>query len=254
MRRIIMNKEKTILYLNHSKPGSYWWGEFLRYIKRFPDVEMRPISEDPGPFPTSVEELTVEFLKKEMDSSLERDFFGGMEKAEREGYGAAFTASSGDFGFMEARQRLSIPCIGMGWANFKKAIELGGRFSILHNHGPATLPYTAHLAERYGFSGNVVSIEEFKVDVYALAAREEKADLGQWMEVAMPLVQKCIEKGAKAFVIPCGSPDLSEFAAELNKVTMEKYGIPVLPPIDTVVNVAREFIQKKREMKELRGG
>ena len=216
-------------------------------------MEIRAIAEDPAPWPKSIDELTMNFLKQAMDSSWEEDFFREMQKAEQEGYGAAFTASGGDFGIMEARQKLSIPCVGMSWANFKKAIELGGKFSILHNHGPATLPFSAHLAERYGFSANVVSVEEFKVDVYALAAREEKADIGQWTEIAMPLVKKCVNNGAKAFVIPCGSPDLSEFAAELNKVTMEKYGFPVLPPIDTVVNVAREFIQKKRKMKELRG-
>ncbi len=171
--------------------------------------------------------------------------------AEREGYGAVITTSFGDFGIAEGRQKLSIPCVGMAWANYKKAVELGGKISLLHNHGPGVLSFIVQTAESYGFSGDIVSVEDFKVDVYALAANEEQADFGEWMEIAMPTVKSCVEeKGTKTFIIPCGSTDLAEFAPILNEITMEKYGVPVLTPIDTVVNIAREFIQKKRDIKE----
>jgi Asp/Glu/hydantoin racemase len=212
-----------------------------------PNVEIRSISDKPHPFPQSVDEITIFFLLKAMDLSIDRDYLEAVGKAEQDGYGAAACASNADFSMFEARKRYSIPYIGLGWASYWKAVEVGGRFTHLHTHMPELIaPLSVQMIKNYGFLENLVSVEYVDVDVYKYIVKEEEPDLAEFMEIFMPKVAKGVEKGARAITIGCGSPDFSELAHMLNTVTMQKYNIPVLPPIDTVVNVAREFMQKKQ--------
>jgi Asp/Glu/hydantoin racemase len=250
-----VNNATTILYLAHSKPGSYIFEETARYLKTFPDVEIRGISEDGLPFPKCVEELTFMWLLKAMDHGLDRDFLAAVEKAERDGYGATTCASAGDFSLNEAKARLTIPYVGMGWASYWKAIQVGGKFTHFHTHMAELIaPVSVQQIAAYGFADKLVSVEYIDVDIYKCMAKHEEPNYEQLMEIFLPKVEKCAGKGARAITIGCGSPDLSRLARMLDEVALKKYDVRVLPPIDTVVNVARELMEKKaRECLENRG-
>jgi Asp/Glu/hydantoin racemase len=242
-----MKNANTILYLAHSQAGSYVYGQTAQYLKKFPDVEIRSISDKPHPFPKSVDEITMLMLLKAMDLDIDRDYLEAVGRAERDGYGATACASNADFSMFEAREKFSIPYIGLGWASYRKAVEVGGKFTHLHTHMPELIvPLSTQMIKTYGFLENLVSVEYVDVDIYKYLVREEIPDLNKFVEIFMPPITKGVEKGARAITIGCGSPDFSELARMLNTLTMEKYNIPVLPPIDTVVQVARESIQKKK--------
>lgn len=243
-----MNKSNTTLYLAHSKPGSYLYKETTKYLERFSDVEIRGISENPISPPKFVEEMTFLWLLKAMESGVERDFLEAIQKAEQEGYGAAVCASIADFSLAEAKAKYSIPYLGMGWACYWKAIEIGGKFSHLHTHlAELMTPLSVQQIKTYGFSEKLVSVEYVDVDIYKYIAIEEEPNLDNFIEIFMPKIKACAEKGAKAITIGCGSPELSKLAHMLNTMAMQKYGVRVLPPIDTVVEVAREFRGKKQK-------
>ena len=242
-----MNKADTVLYLAHSKPGSYVYNETAKYLRQFPDVEIRGIAEDPGPFPKCVEEITLLYMLKAMDIGVERYFLAAIGQAEQEGYGSAACASAGDFAFAEARTRFSMPYAGMGWASYRKAIETGGRFTHFHTHMAELItPISIQQIKAYGFFEQLVSVEYVDVDIYKCIAAEEEPDFEQLLGVFAPKVRKAAEKGARAITIGCGSPDLSRLAHMLDAMATEKYGIRVLPPIDTVVSVARELMQHRQ--------
>jgi Asp/Glu/hydantoin racemase len=236
----------TILYLAHSKPGSYIFQETERYLKAFVDVEIRGISDDGLPFPTCVEELTFMWLLKAMDHGLEKDFFEAIERAERDGYGATACASAGDFALAEARAKLSIPYLGLGWASYWKATQIAEKFSHLHTHMAELIaPVSVQQIRAYGFLDRLVSVEYVDVDIYKCMAKHEEPDYDELMGIFLPKLEKCAAKGARAITIGCGSPDLSRLARMLNHIALDKYGVRVLPPIDTVVEVAREFMKKR---------
>lgn len=238
-----MNQADKVLYLAHSKPGSYVFRQTAQYLERFPDVEIRGIADDPGPFPQSVEEITLLYMLKAMDIGVERHFLAAIEQAQRDGYGAAACASAGDFACAEARERFSVPYVGMGWASYREAVAIGGRFSHLHTHMAELItPISIQQIKAYGFIEQLVSVEYVDVDIYRCMAAEADPDFEQLIEIFSPKVKKAVEKGARAITIGCGSPEFSRLAHMLDAMAQEQYGVRVLPPIDTVVAVAREFI------------
>lgn len=238
-----MNKAGKVLFLAHSRPGSHVFRQTAQYLEKFPDVEIRGIADDPGPFPQSVEEITLLYMLKAMDIGVERHFLAAIEQAQRDGYGAAACASAGDFACAEARERFSIPYIGMGWASYREAVAIGGRFSHLHTHmAELIMPISIQQIKAYGFFEQLVSVEYVDVDIYRCIAAEADPDFGQLLQIFSPKVQKAAEKGARAITIGCGSPEFSRLAHMLDAMAREQYGVRVLPPIDTVVSVAREFL------------
>jgi Asp/Glu/hydantoin racemase len=243
-----MDKNKKILFLAHCLPDDYVYKDTARYLERFPDVELTSASkyaDKPFPhFPRSYKELTFEEIAK-FGPVYDQPFLDAMQAAEREGYGAVATPSYGDPGVALARGKVSIPCVGMAWAGYTKAREVGGKFSVLHNHLPELIPLFSTQIGAYGFSENLVSIEQFDVDVYQWLANEEKPNYNELVGIALPLVKRSVEKGAKVMLIACGSPELSEFAPILDKVTMKEYNIPVLTSIDTVIDVARKLMKER---------
>ena len=240
-----MEDEKKIAYIGHYAVDQPVFRETLRYLEGFPDVALRLASGTLPSFPTTVSEITIDYLLK-YATEVDEPFFEAMKAAEKEGFKAAVTASFGDFGVARARAELSIPCIGMAWANYAKAREVGGTFSVFHTHIPETLDFAFQQLQVYGFSDYCASVELFDVDIYRWLATGEKPDLGQLAHAALPLVRKCMEKGARAIVIGCGSPDLSIFAQALNDFALKEYGIPVLAPIATAIQVARDMLAGSR--------
>ncbi|MBM5812431.1 MAG: hypothetical protein FJ191_10780 [Gammaproteobacteria bacterium] len=238
-----MNQADKVLFLAHSRPGSYVFRQTAQYLERFPEVEIRAIADDPGPFPQSVEEITLLYMLKAMDIGVERHFLAAIGQAEREGYGAAACASAGDFACAEARERYSIPYVGMGWASYREAVAIGGRFSHLHTHmAELIMPISIQQISAYGFREQLVSVEYVDVDIYRCLAAEADPDFGQLLQIFAPQVKKAAAKGARAITIGCGSPEFSRLAQLLDDMAREQYGVRVLPPIDTVVKVAREFL------------
>ena len=238
-----MNKADKVLFLAHSRPGSYVYRQTAQYLGRFPDVEIRGIADDPGPFPQNVEEITLLYMLKAMDTGVEQLFLAAVEQAQRDGFGAAACASAGDFACAEARERFAIPYIGMGWASYRKAVEIGGRFSHLHTHmAELIVPISVQQIQAYGFAEQLVSVEYVDVDIYRALATEADPDFGQLLQVFAPKIRKAADKGARAITIGCGSPEFSRLAHMLDDMAREQYGVRVLPPIDAVVETAREFI------------
>ena len=69
------------------------------------------------------------------------------------------------------------------------------------------------------------------------------ADFDELITIALPLVKRSAEKGAKVMLIACGSPELSEFAPKLNEVSTKAYDVSVLASIDTGIETARELMK-----------
>jgi Asp/Glu/hydantoin racemase len=239
-----MNK-KTIAFIGHYAPHETIYRETLNYLERFPDVELKLISGAVPPFPKSVHEITLDYLMN-YAPHIDEPFFKAMEGAQKQGFMAAVTASFGDFGTGQAQKKLSIPCIGMAWANYTKARDLAGTFSVLHTHIIETVDFTAKQVELYGFSDTCVSVEHLDVDIYQWLAANKRPDLKELAVQTLPTVKRCAGKGAKAVVIGCGSPDLSKFANILNELSIKEYSTQVLAPIDTAIQVARDSLVERQ--------
>lgn len=243
-----MDKKKRILYVAHSLPDEYVYRDTAHYLERFPDVDIRSALQYADkkasfPFPKSVKDVTLELMMK-FGPTYDQPFLKAFEEAEKEGYGALVVPSYCDPGIAVARGKISIPCVGLAWAGYTKARTMGGKFSILHNHLPEVIPLFSTQVGAYGFSEDLVSIEHFDVDVYQWLANEEKPDFDELITIALPLVKRSAEKGAKVMLIACGSPELSEFAPKLNEVSMKAYDVSVLASIDTGIETARELMKE----------
>ncbi|MBF0546960.1 MAG: hypothetical protein HQM08_21140 [Candidatus Riflebacteria bacterium] len=238
-----MNFNK-ILFLAHSNPTEYVFEDTRNYLKRFHDVEIKSVFEHSNlaPFPKSVKEINLSYMAK-FGPLYESPFFNAMLDAEKSGYGAAVVASWGDPAIGRAVKELKFPVVGLAWANYKKASELYGKFSILHTHLPELMDFNKMQVEMYGFQGNLVSSEHLDLDVYEWLNKKTKPDYQFLAENTLPIVEKCAEKGAKSLLIACGSPELSEFAQVLDNEVKNKFGIRVLTPLDTMIETARERIK-----------
>lgn len=242
-----MNRSEKVLFLAHSKPSSYVYRQTQAYLRKFPFVDIRAIAEEGLEFPKCVEELTVLWLFKAMDAGLEENFLKAVRQAQDDGYGAAASASAGDFSLAEAQSSLSIPYVGLAWASYWGAAHNFGRFSHFHTHMAELIaPVSQQQINAYGFASSLVSIEYIDVDIYSCLTRGEEPDYQRLLDTFVPKVQKVAALGAKAVTIGCGSPDLSHLAHLINEISVPKYGVRVLPPIDTVVEVAKSQIDEKR--------
>ena len=181
-------------------------------------------------------------MLKAMDIGVERHFPAAIERRKWGGYGPRPVRAPATLP-AEARERYSIPYVGMGWASYREAVAIGGRFSHLHTHMAELItPISVQQIKAYGFFEQLVSVEYVDVDIYRCLAAEADPDFGQLLQIFSPKVKKAAEKGARAITIGCGSPEFSRLAHMLDAMAQEQYGVRVLPPIDTVVSVAREFL------------
>jgi Asp/Glu/hydantoin racemase len=143
---------------------------------------------------------------------------------------------------MSARQ-LNMPVFGLAWANYKTAGQDYEKFSILHTHLPELMQYNRMQVDMYGFSQNYASSEHFDVDVYKWVHKQIKPNYSPLVQKALPLVERSAQHGARAVVIACGSPELSEFAALLDQETTREFGVKTLVPVDTMIKMAQRTIK-----------
>ncbi|MBF0408846.1 MAG: hypothetical protein HQM10_15975 [Candidatus Riflebacteria bacterium] len=232
-----------ILFLAHSSPTEYVFKDTCKYLQKFEDVEIKSVftKSDSPPFPKSVKDIDLGFMAK-FGHMYESPFFNEMSDAEKHGYKAAVVASWGDPAILKASKELRFPVIGLAWANYHKASLLYKKFSILHTHLPELMGFNKMQVDMYGFSENLASSEHLDVDVYEWLNKKIKPDYKSLAEKSLPVVEKCAEKGAKALVIACGSPELSEFAPVLDEEIKSRFGIRVMTPLDTMIETAREKV------------
>jgi Asp/Glu/hydantoin racemase len=242
-----MQLRDRIVFVSHTPSNHYGFRNTAEYLKKFPEVDVWSadrFSSAPLFVPKSVSELDLEYAKK-YGGIIGEPLFKAYCEADRVGYGAAICPSWGDGGVDDARKKLSMPVVGMSLSGYTKAVQTYGRFSLLHNHLPEMAPRNEQRLKDLGFLENLVSTEMFDIDVYQWMVEEKKPNYDELVGVAMPLVRNAAKKGARAVLFACASPDLSEFAGVLNRVTMEELGIPAQASIDTAIEVARKIISER---------
>ena len=120
-----------------------------------------------------------------------------------------------------------------------------GPFTVFNNHIPETNEMTLKPIEDYGLAGNLASIENLDVDIFYHLGNNVPPDFDEWTKKAMPGVKSGVEKGAKVILIGCGSALIAKFAPKLNEVTMNEYNVPVLTPLDTLIEVTRKLVKER---------
>ncbi len=238
------DNSKKIIFFVHCSKNEPVFNKTINYCKRFPDVEVRQVSDNLPPFPKNYAERTS--VTVEAWTFLEQSYFDAFKAEEKEGYGAVISSTGADFGVKDARNKLSIPAVGLRSGSCTKAKQLGKRFSFLHPN-LISCSMLEKSAIDDGFADLFVSVEHFDFgDVFALVAGYLTPDFDGRLPVAMKSLDVARKKGAELILLGCGSPDIQEFAPLLNQESLAKYGIPVLTPIDTAVEVARSMIAGRK--------
>jgi allantoin racemase len=124
------------------------------------------------------------------------------ERAEQEGYHGVIDYCFDDPGLRAAKERLSIPVVGLGEASFHIASLLGNRFSVI-SAGPPDCTFTdiKDLLKLYGFADECASVRSVAIPILQLEnGRDTQAK--RLLEEA----QKAVEgDGADVIVLGCGS-------------------------------------------------
>ncbi len=242
---MITDNAKTIIFFAHSLEHEPAHKATAAYCRRFPDVEVRQVSNDLPPFPKSLEERKALNLEKWWPI-LDQYYFDAFKAAEKEGYGAAISASGADFGVRDAMDKLSIPVTSITYTGCLKARQLGKKFSVLTPQLMSVSLIEKQMID-YGFTDLFLSAGHFDFgDTFGYLAGNITPDFDARKPVAMKSIYEAKKKGAELILLGCGSPDIQKFAPLLNEESLAKYDIPVLTPIDTAVEVARSMIAGRK--------
>jgi len=159
------------------------------------------------------------------------------EKAETEGYDGVIIYCSGDPGLRAAKEKLTIPVVGLNEPATHVASMLGRKFSIITT-GPPTSVMSVQLADNVKMSGlesKCASIRSIGMAVLDLGEkREEEA------ERAFQQAKQAIEQdGADTIVLGCGAM----FGVE-ERITKE-LGVPVVVPGTAALKICEDLIELK---------
>ena len=211
-------------------------------MAKFRDVKVIvPVGELP-PFPKSISEVNQQYLDEVYSPRVAPLIVQAIEEVKPLGYGAICTASFGDIGVGDLGSRGESKVVGLGWSNFHAALSGYGRFSLIHPYTPDIAWYFEDLVDRYDMSDHCVSIETYDVDLSEVITIGVRPDIDQVIDLTVPCVKRAVDKGAEVVLIGCGGQFWSWFAPVLSEITVSKFGVEVLPPIDTMFDFARKLI------------
>lgn len=150
-------------------------------------------------------------------------------KAPEEGYSAVIVDCTCDQLYPGITGELSIPLVPAFHSSLHLASMLAGRFSII-TPTPGQGDIYTHLASRYGFEKNIVSVQEREVDY---AGKNSMDDL--IMSAFLEEGEIARHKGARCIILGCT-------ALTIEKTLQEKLGVPVLAPGNVAVKVAEMLV------------
>ncbi len=148
-------------------------------------------------------------------------------EAERKGYDAVVIGCFDDPGLHAARERVSIPVVGLGETSITTASLLGNKFAVISTGKNSGAIYERKamelgLTKRLAYSSGI--------DVPVLKLTEDKAKVKQQL---LEEARKAVDEfGAEVIVLGCGGMmDLSENLSKILKV-------PVIDPLLVTVKMA----------------
>ncbi len=148
-------------------------------------------------------------------------------EAEGKGYDAVIIGCFDDPGLHAARERVSIPVVGLGETSMTTALLLGNKIAVISTGKNSGVIYERKamelgLSKRLAYSSGI--------DVPVLKLTEDKAKVKQLL---LEEARKAIEKfGAEVIVLGCGG--MMGFSEELSKILK----VPVIDPLLITVKMA----------------
>jgi len=160
-------------------------------------------------------------------------------EAERKGYDAVIIGCFDDPGLHAARERVSIPVVGLGETSMTTALLLGNKIAVIstgknsgaiYERKAMELGLPKRLAYSSGIDMPVLKLTEDKAKVKQLLLEEAKKAVGKF--------------GAEVIVLGCGG--MMGFSEELSKILK----VPVIDPLLVTVKMAETLaILKLRHSK-----
>ncbi len=232
-----------IAYILHAPIDEPAGRGVVAYMEKFKDVDIIVPSGALPPFPKSIDEVNSSYMTHVYEPLVAPLIVRTIEETRQLGYGAICTASFGDIGVVQTPKDANSKVVGLAWSNFRQAMATAGRFSVIHPYTREIAWYFEELIKKYNLLEHCASIELYDVDLADYIEIGKRPNIEQIIEITMPCVQRAVDKGAKVILIGCGGQFWSWFAPVLSRVTTKKFGVCVLPPIDTMFSYAREQIR-----------
>jgi allantoin racemase len=195
--------------------------------------------KDPG---TEVDVVNVEKGPESLESSYDDAWaaifqMSLLEKAEEEGYDAAITYCFCDPVLRAAKEKLSIPVLGIHEPAIHLACMLGSRFSIVGVGGKPCARYLEDIVRGYGLEDRLASVRTIEKTVVELGKDKRSKELEKLLiEEAKEAVES---DGADVIVLGCGG--MSEFSETLEK----QVGVPVIDGGKVAVKLAEDLVKLK---------
>lgn len=149
-----------------------------------------------------------------------------VEEAERKGYDAVVIGCFDDPGLHGARERVSIPVLGLGETSMTTALLLGNKFAVVST-GKNSGAFYERKAMELGLTKRLACSSGIDIAVLKLT---EKAKVKQLL---LEEARKAIDNfGAEVIVLGCGG--MMGFSEELSKIL----NVPVVDPLLITVKMA----------------
>jgi allantoin racemase len=157
-----------------------------------------------------------------------------IAKAEAAGADACIIACFDDTGLAEARDRVSIPVVGIGEAAFHAAMMLGHRYSVVTTLS-VSVPVIAANITAYGLASHCLAVRASEVAVLEL--EREGSDARH--RISEEIARAVAEDGATAIVLGCaGMADLAAHLATTHQV-------PVIDGVAAACGFAQTLVHLK---------
>ena len=157
------------------------------------------------------------------------------EKAEADGCDGVIVYCFGEPGLLLAKEKLTIPVVGISEASVHFASMLGKRFSVI-TVGPSpqiSAGYLEDNLERYDLVHKCVSIRVAVMEILDLMGDPEHEE-----QLVLAEAKKAVEKdGADTIVLGCGS------MLGMEKKITNELGVPVVVPGIAALKVCEDLIE-----------
>ena len=156
-----------------------------------------------------------------------------VEKAEEEGYDAVIIYCFSDPALFAAREKLTIPIVGLRESALHIALILGRKFSIIGVGSKNSEGKTLDAVRMYGLEPKLASIRTVDFTVLDIANEMEKIK-----QALLKEAKHAVENdGAEVIVLSCGS------LIGLGKWLQEQLGVPVIEPGLIALKIAEDLVK-----------
>lgn len=189
-----------------------------------PDTDMTIVNLKRGP--ESIEQY-YDIAWAELETLKE------AEKAEKEGYDAVIIYCFSDPALFAAREKLTIPVVGLRESALHVAAMLGRKFSIVGVGSENSKGKTLDAIRMYGLESKLASIRTIEFQVLDIARDFEKIKQAL-LEEAKHAIK---EEGAEVIVLSCGS------LIGIGEWLQKQLGVPVIEPGLVALKIAEDFVK-----------